>query len=172
MSEPSHMSTSAPPTYRNDTRRGCPRCSGSLEPNRHDEMPFDECAQCGGVCVPRGTLHRVSGARESPIDLRAALPDRPLFRETAVRYLQCPACEKVMNRRVFARVSGVIVDVCREDGVWFDAGELQAALDFVVQGGLEKARRHEEIERDEQRRQARARTVVARSTVASPTLRA
>jgi hypothetical protein len=33
--------------------------------------------------------------------------------------------------------SGIIVDVCREHGTWFDRGEYDAALGFVRDGGLE-----------------------------------
>src|SRR5205809_453798 len=138
------MSTSGPTTYRNDPRPLCPRCEGQLDAEQHEGMPFEACRQCGGVFIPPETLNRVSAAKDTPLSLCAAIPDRPFVRETAVRYLACPTCTKVMNRRVFARVSGVIIDVCREHGAWFDAGELQAVIDFVVQGGLEKARRREE----------------------------
>src|SRR5690606_39479191 len=57
-----------------------------------------------------------------------------------VRYRGCPACGVLMNRRNFGRRSGVIVDVCKEHGVWFDADELTAVLEFVARGGLVKQR--------------------------------
>ena len=50
--------------------------------------------------------------------------------------------------------SGVIVDVCRADGMFFDAGELPAIIDFVMQGGLERA-----AKRDAERKQEEARRV-------------
>jgi hypothetical protein len=37
----------------------------------------------------------------------------------------------------FGMRSGIVVDVCRSDGTWFDCGELDAALEFVASGGLE-----------------------------------
>jgi Zn-finger nucleic acid-binding protein len=37
----------------------------------------------------------------------------------------------------FGRRSGVIIDVCRAHGTWFDRGELDAVLDFVGSGGIE-----------------------------------
>jgi Zn-finger nucleic acid-binding protein len=58
-------------------------------------------------------------------------------------YIKCPCCRVVMNRRQFAAGSGVIVDVCKKHGTFFDAGELPAIVDFVMQGGLEKAERNE-----------------------------
>jgi Zn-finger nucleic acid-binding protein len=42
-----------------------------------------------------------------------------------------------MARMTFGQRSGVIVDVCRAHGTWFDAGELDAVMAFVRGGGLE-----------------------------------
>jgi Zn-finger nucleic acid-binding protein len=152
-------------SYRTDPRAACPRCDGRLEQGWHQDMAFSTCAACGGVFVPPETMNRVASSREAPTDLRAAIPDRPMVREKAVRYLRCPTCEKTMNRRVFARVSGIIVDVCREHGVWFDAGELPAVIEFVEKGGLDKARKRAEIEREEARQAAH----VARALGSLPT---
>ncbi|MEW6111309.1 MAG: zf-TFIIB domain-containing protein, partial [Thermodesulfobacteriota bacterium] len=63
----------------------------------------------------------------------------------------CPVCRTMMNRRNFIRVSGVIVDVCRPHGIWFDAGEMEKIMDFIARGGMRKAREAErEIEKDEE----------------------
>ena len=48
-----------------------------------------------------------------------------------------------MNRLNFGRVSGVIIDLCKGHGVWFDPGELQRALTFVAGGGLTRMRESE-----------------------------
>jgi len=39
-------------------------------------------------------------------------------------------------RRNFGRLSGVIIDVCRNHGVWFDDDELSRILDWTRRGGL------------------------------------
>jgi hypothetical protein len=44
-----------------------------------------------------------------------------------------------MNRKLFADRSGIVVDVCREHGTFFDVGELPAIIKFVLSGGLTKA---------------------------------
>lgn len=50
-----------------------------------------------------------------------------------MRYLRCPRCGDLMNRmRVLERV-GVVVDACMRHGVWFDAGELEQALEHLRQ---------------------------------------
>jgi len=48
-----------------------------------------------------------------------------------------------MNRSNFAHSSGVIVDMCKHHGVWFDADELPKIIDFIHKGGLEHARQRE-----------------------------
>jgi Zn-finger nucleic acid-binding protein len=74
-------------------------------------------------------------------------------------YVKCPDCEKVMSRRQFAAGAGVIVDVCRDHGTWFDAHELPQVIDFAMRGGLERAQRRAEEEARERRRQEKARSM-------------
>ena len=57
--------------------------------------------------------------------------------EPTVRYARCPSCADIMTRMNFGRSSGIVVDVCRAHGTWFDRGELESALQFVRDGGLE-----------------------------------
>jgi Zn-finger nucleic acid-binding protein len=51
-----------------------------------------------------------------------------------------------MNRRNHGRKSGVIVDACREHGVWFDAEELERILHWIREGGERRAAALEEAE--------------------------
>jgi len=155
-------------SYRTDPRSKCPRCDGRLEDGHHDDMSFSTCGSCGGVFVPAETMNRVAASRESPTGLREAIPDRPMVREKQVRYLRCPTCDKTMNRRVFARVSGIIVDVCREHGVWFDAGELAATIEFVEHGGLEKAKKRAESDREEARKAAHGARSIPHAPMQAP----
>jgi Zn-finger nucleic acid-binding protein len=48
-----------------------------------------------------------------------------------------------MNRRNFARYSGIVVDECRTCGTFFDAGELEGVVTFVRSGGLALTERRE-----------------------------
>ena len=76
----------------------------------------------------------------------AAAPD-------TVRYIPCPQCRKLMNRVNFSKTSGVIMDVCKADGVWLDRGELERVVGFIEHGGLTIAREREREQlADEQRR--------------------
>ena len=44
-----------------------------------------------------------------------------------------------MARRNYARQSGVIVDTCPRDGMWFDHEELRRLVEFVRTGGFDEA---------------------------------
>ncbi|MBL8739967.1 MAG: zf-TFIIB domain-containing protein [Myxococcales bacterium] len=133
----------------------CPRCKGRLvEQELHDALLLD-CVQCGGLFVPKPTIDALGEPQNH--NLRIAFPRRVRRPEPLeVAYLNCPLCSGRMNRVNFAKVSGVIVDVCTNDGVWFDQGEVDAVIDFVEQGGLERARRREsaELEREKERLRA------------------
>jgi len=60
-----------------------------------------------------------------------------------VRYVHCAVCDKVMNRVNFGKMSGIIIDVCKNHGVWFERDELRGVLQFVANGGLDRMRASE-----------------------------
>ena len=142
------------------TGRPCPRCGQDLAARHYGDLDVDECDGCGGLQVTPQMMDRIVATRDTPTDLRLALPQRPAVAEQRVTYLRCPGCGKSMNRRNFGRISGVLVDVCREHGVWFDSGELSEVLGFIERGGLARAREREAEEREEAKRAARAKEIL------------
>jgi Zn-finger nucleic acid-binding protein len=91
--------------------------------------------------------------------LLQALAESPRAEAASWRYLPCPSCGELMHRQLHGRRSGVVVDRCRDHGLWLDAGELRQLLEWTRAGGqlLEQQRRLEQ-ERDEARQQAREQT--------------
>ena len=79
----------------------------------------------------------------------------PTLDKIKVRYFPCPQCGQLMNRMNFARCSGVIVDVCRGHGSWFDRDELRAIIEFIRAGGLQLSRQKEKFEIESERKQLR-----------------
>jgi Zn-finger nucleic acid-binding protein len=143
-----------------ETPLSCPRCSEPLQALRLGITVARECASCGGLFLDPESLQSLCNAREEHSAVVSALAARvPTSGATpdVVRYVPCPRCAKLMNRVNFAKSSGVIMDVCKADGVWLDRGELQRVIGFVEAGGLAVAREREK-ERlvDEQRRLAAA----------------
>lgn len=125
-----------------------------------------DCAACFGMWLGRETVERLIASHADDTILLALAPGvgaraalrTPETGTTEVRYRPCPQCGSIMNRVNYARISGIIVDVCREHGTWFDAQELPALLDFVRRGGLDVARSRETVAlADERRRLERER---------------
>ena len=131
------------------TRLVCPRGCGGLV------IAWDvhECERCGGIFIGNEALaalvtrHRVGGERRTSIVPPAPSPD-------TVVYLPCPVCNTRMNRAVFGKSSGVIVDVCKAHGTWFDARELTASLAFVERGGIEIVEKRERERKEAEARRA------------------
>jgi Zn-finger nucleic acid-binding protein len=146
------------------TRLLCPRGCGGLvagfatgETARTPEAAFDvsECERCGGIFISNDALAALV-ARHRPKNLGERRPSivPPEPDSHGVVYLPCPACNARMNRTMFGRSSGVIVDVCKAHGTWFDARELTASLAFVERGGLEAVERRERERKAEEARRA------------------
>lgn len=138
------------------TPLGCPRCHESMQALLLGATKVRECAACGGLWLDPETLQRLADARESHADVVGVLAARLPATAGApdvVRYIPCPTCGKLMNRVNFAHSSGIVLDACRNHGLWLDRGELQRVLQFIDAGGLAVARKRD-TERlvEEQRR--------------------
>jgi Zn-finger nucleic acid-binding protein len=133
----------------------CPRCRNPLEVTPGEDRRTHECPRCGGLFVPRDALAEILSTAEvgGAVDVYGGTMPlaglRPSLDE--VRYLACPQCHSAMNRVNFGKVSGVIVDVCKLHGTWFDAGELTRVVAFAAGGGLERTRAREKLEQQDLR---------------------
>lgn len=135
--------------------RCCPACDAAPA-LRHRTLgerglALEECHACAGLWLPLSTFDRLlEEARQVAGDGEAArspgprgAPGQPL---ASPRYRSCPSCRALMHRQNFGRRSGVIVDRCRDCGVWFDAHELDAVLAWVRAGGERVLARQAEAE--------------------------
>jgi Zn-finger nucleic acid-binding protein len=109
----------------------CPSCSTALKSIQLGESRLRECDGCGGVWTDYPTLHAIRRARDREARFSSGRPpagEPPApSRARPVAYLPCPVCGALMNRQ---NVSRVIVDTCREHGIWFERGELQRVIGF------------------------------------------
>ena len=127
----------------------CPRCKIPLGLILLGATQLDECSGCKGVWTDLETLNsiRTNSLKLAEVDALAAPKNKPtqyVPEMNPVRYLPCPVCATLMNRLNFGKISGVIVDVCREHGTWFDPGELQHVVEFIRTGGMDESRRREQ----------------------------
>ena len=66
-----------------------------------------------------------------------------------------------MNRKLHGKRSGVIVDSCRDHGLWLDAGELRQLMEWSRAGGEKLDQQHRAFENKQQIDQKRRSKVEA-----------
>ncbi len=127
---------------------GCPVCREPMLRSEIGGTELRQCSRCGGAWLGRGAFEHLVEGREERSSFLDALPEprpqEPAQGAMEFSYRPCPACARLMNRSNYARVSGVIVDTCREHGIWFDPDELRRVLAFIENGGLKRASQHEQ----------------------------
>jgi Zn-finger nucleic acid-binding protein len=137
-----------------DDERPCPTCQKKLVEFRGNGGVLLDCEECGGQFVEHALLTSLLEAREIAGLAVTRRARRSTLGISAVRYIPCPSCRALMNRKNFGGESGVVVDVCSAHGTWFDAGELPRVLAFVESGGLALSRARQ---REREHREARER---------------
>ena len=146
----------------------CPRCRTDMPSVAIGATAMRECERCAGLWVEVAALEKICADREQQSAvLGAATPAAHQITanvdSSKIRYAPCPQCGQLMNRINFARCSGVIVDVCKGHGTWFDRDELSGIIQFIRGGGLDVARQKEEREIEFERQQLRTEQMVASS---------
>jgi Zn-finger nucleic acid-binding protein len=103
-------------------------------------------------------------------------PAEPVKPQSEIRkkrfYIPCPECGELMNQKNYARISGVVIDVCKLHGIWFERHELRQIVNFIRTGGLSKAREAElaNIQAEQSRLKAMqdSQSLVQRSLMSDP----
>jgi len=126
------------------SKLSCPRCKERLLSHIVSGCRLESCGKCGGVWIDHESLEQIyEGKEEKAAVGRMAFPHQRVEKARSsnrkITYIPCPVCQARMNRQNFAKLSGVVLDVCREHGTWFDAGEIRGCIEFVLSGGLVKA---------------------------------
>lgn len=118
----------------------CPRCGIAMRAALFAGRTVERCPNCEGMWMARAELEQMYEQQHQQALLeRRTRPRRQrldLGAQSKQAYVRCPVCGATMNRRNFARTSGVVVDICLRHGTWFDRDELAAVLDFIASGGL------------------------------------
>jgi Zn-finger nucleic acid-binding protein len=154
-------------THDIEAARTCPRCSIRLQTidlKVNGKFLIERCDECLGLFFDPGELEALLEATVSNVfDInRSKLDDinnRMSPMDATISYIKCPVCSKLMNRVNFGTKSGVIVDRCRDHGVWLDGGELRHLFEWMKAGGKLLAQEKEkqsgrdfEREREQERR--------------------
>ncbi len=143
-------------------QRDCPRCKTRLEVLSIElagGVEIDRCGSCHGIFFDPGELESILEQAETKTFAVDAKRLEVMAEEeiasgdlAKVEYVPCPGCGQLMHRRNFGTRSGVIVDQCRDHGVWLDGGELRRLVEWARAGGrLHAAKQEAEAKAAEER---------------------
>ena len=150
-----HCGATIAPVDTRSSTRPCPRGCGPLRKLSLGGVELEECEPCGGAWLVPHVFQRLCAEEErraAYLGAGSALHPARAQPVGTIRYLPCPDCAKLMNRVNFGKRSGVVLDSCAQHGTWFDVDELRRVVEFVRDGGLDRARAHERQQLEEERR--------------------
>jgi Zn-finger nucleic acid-binding protein len=110
----------------------CPRDRQVLVARVAEDETLHVCPKCIGIWLDAATLERLRGDRLAMDALArhplAAVASRGSAPDT-LPPIACPSCRAHCVRRLFGRgADALVIDTCREHGVWLDGGELHAFM--------------------------------------------
>ena len=106
----------------------CPACTKPLIVLELHSVEIDHCTSCGGVWLDAGELQLLLEEATNRDELMASLTEGVGGKEKAIR---CPICSKKLDKVLYGVDKKVLLDICpRNDGLWFDRGELQEVVDM------------------------------------------
>jgi Zn-finger nucleic acid-binding protein len=144
-------------THEADADRVCPHCSISLKTidlKIKGRFLIERCDECLGLFFDPGELEAVLEASVSNVfEVNRSQLDQlngaGSGGKLSVTYVKCPVCATIMNRVNFGARSGVVVDRCREHGIWLDGGELRRLCEWMKAGGkLLEQERQEQLKKE------------------------
>ncbi len=139
-----------------ETIGDCPRCKKKMALLEVANLSICECEKCEGVWLDVETFEEICSNQEKQAAVLKKFDEILSHKKPIpVHYVPCPECKDLMNRSNFARISGIIIDSCKQHGIWFDADELPKIVEFIRKGGMDKMRDKEKLEIQSEKEQIR-----------------
>jgi len=104
----------------------CPACRQPMIVLEIRNVEIDHCVACGGVWLDGGELELLLEEASNRDELMATLSE---LVEEKRKKIRCPMCSKKLEKVRYGVERNLILDKCpRNDGLWFERGELGKAL--------------------------------------------
>jgi len=149
------------------SERLCPCCDiplRTIDVGQGTNFYIEQCTNCYGLFFDPDELEALMEQSTSEVySIKLQKIDQlsgQNFIEDKIVYRKCPICRTLMNRKNFGGRSGIIIDICKDHGIWLDRGELSALLEWKKAGGqilkekAEAKRAQKSSERASQKHQA------------------
>ncbi len=136
-----------------ETDRNCPRCNkplNTIDLKLNGSFFIERCNNCLGLFFDPSELehlleNHVQHVHQVDHKQLNLLVEEQHKEDWGTTYIKCPICQKLMNRQAYGSRSGVIVDTCKNHGIWLDGGELGTLFRWSKAGG----RLHDQKRKDE-----------------------
>jgi len=119
----------------------CPTCKNPMLVVEYQKIELDYCGNCQGVWFDAGELELILGSvgiGETKSILNNLLQSPAA--STQEKKHKCPICHRNMKKVNISGTDHVIIDTCgREDGVWFDGGEVDHLIKFLGDKSQDKS---------------------------------
>jgi len=150
------------------SERQCPECDIVMHAltlsAEGAEADVDRCEQCFGIFFDVGELELLThsmGKSQPHIDrdrLNQLLNEEAPRSDRKTSYVPCPICKTMMNRKGYGSLSGVVIDYCRDHGIWLEGGEYRQIINWINAGGraLDQQQQLESFEKARRRAEQRA----------------
>ena len=125
------------------SERICPHCAKALQTvdlRLNGSFQIERCETCFGLFFDPGQIDVLLASSVANVfDINRELIkniNKDRFKTNQkVKYIKCPVCRQFMRRVNFGQRSGVIVDRCKQHGLWLDNGEISHLLEWKKAGG-------------------------------------
>ncbi len=125
------------------SKRICPHCQIPLQTIKlklQENFYIERCKSCFGLFFDPGEIETllqssVSNVFEINVKLLKNINKDRYQKKKQFSYIKCPVCRVLMNRVNFAHRSGVIIDRCKNHGIWLNNGEITHLMEWKKAGG-------------------------------------
>ncbi len=117
----------------------CPRCGLSLSQQEYEGENISFCTTCWGHWLTRSQLDNIVkkvqykfSKYERDTVLTTMTREGDVDRQGSEKQtINCPECDKPMERKKYESRCPVKIDECPEHGIWLDTGEIKDLQIFV-----------------------------------------
>jgi len=117
----------------------CPSCDCQLETSEYRGSTIDICPSCNGLWLDTHEFKFHTSERDTFTDKSIPVAYSKTSFPQKSAYKKCVHCNALMTRKNFRKISGVLIDICHDHGIWLDAGELEQIRCFIANGGLNES---------------------------------
>ncbi len=123
--------------------RICPQCHVNLQTidlNLNGSFLIEHCKKCFGLFFDPGEIetmleNSVSNVFQINRELLRNINKERYQSHKKVRYIKCPVCQGWMKRKNFGYRSGVIINQCKQHGIWLESGQITHLMEWKKAGG-------------------------------------